>query len=229
MVVVGKAIWKMMHIPAILYGRTVVTTSDTNIVKLQRIENRIWRFLLGVGGYATIEALRGEIGASMVKSRIMETSIAYILDVMNSEFTELKNIMQDSIKKGKGRWYNNINRYRQELKITWDDLLGLDRKALKKLIRNYDNDCWEDGLLEKPTTEFYAAEKREIGYEHCYSNNYDSKLYARARINALQLEKHKGRGNKNYNTMCRLCGEEEEDLIHFIVKCKKLEKKGVAQ
>ena len=56
--------------------------------------------------------------------------------------------MQDSIKKGKGRWYNNINRYRQELKITWDDLLGLDRKALKKLIRNYYNDCWEDGLLE---------------------------------------------------------------------------------
>ena len=83
----------MMHIPAILYGRTVVTTSDTNIVKLQRIENRIWRFLLGVGGYATIEALRGEIGASMVKSKIMETSIAYILDVMNSEFTELKNMM----------------------------------------------------------------------------------------------------------------------------------------
>ena len=80
----------MMHIPAILYGRTVVTTSDTNIKKLQRIENRIWRFLLGVGGYSTIETLRGEIGASLVKSRIMETSIAYILDVMNSEFTELK-------------------------------------------------------------------------------------------------------------------------------------------
>ena len=50
MVVVGKAIWKMMHIPAILYGRTVVPTSDTNIEKLQRIENKIWRFLLGVGG-----------------------------------------------------------------------------------------------------------------------------------------------------------------------------------
>ena len=88
-----------MHIPAILYGRTVVTTSDTNIKKLQRIENRIWRFLLGVGGYSTIETLRGEIGASMVKSRIMETSIAYILDVMNSEFTELKKKMEDSLKK----------------------------------------------------------------------------------------------------------------------------------
>ena len=78
--------------------------------------------------------------------------------------------------------------------------------------------------MEKPTTEFYATEKREIGYEYCYRNNYDSKLYARARINALQLEKHKGRGNKHYNTTCRLCGK-EEDLIHFIIKCKKLEKK----
>ena len=50
MVIVGKVIWKMMHIPAILYGRTVVPTSDTNIEKLQKIENKVWRFLLGIGG-----------------------------------------------------------------------------------------------------------------------------------------------------------------------------------
>ena len=51
MVVVGKAVWKMMHIPAILYARSVVPTSDTNIEKLQRIENKVWRYLLGIGGY----------------------------------------------------------------------------------------------------------------------------------------------------------------------------------
>ena len=117
-ILVGKAIWKMMHIPAIIYGRTVVTTSEANITKLQRIENRIWRFLLGIGGYATVEALRGEIGASMVKSRIMETSLAYILDVINSEFEELKKLMLDSIKEGKGKWYNHVNKYRQELNIS---------------------------------------------------------------------------------------------------------------
>ena len=184
-VVVGKAIWKMMHIPAIMYGRTVVTTTDTNITKLQRIENRIWRFLLGIGGYATVGALRGEIGASMVKSRIMETSLAYILDVMNGGFEELKSIMQDSINEGKGRWYNNVNKYRQELNISWDDFLNLDKKNLKKMIRNYDNDCWEVGLQEKSSIKFYAAEKKEIGYEFFYRNNYDSKLYAKARIDAL--------------------------------------------
>jgi len=47
--------------------------SNTQIEKLQRLENRVWRYLLGIGGYSTIESLRGEMGASMVKSRVMET------------------------------------------------------------------------------------------------------------------------------------------------------------
>ena len=37
------------------------------------------------------------------------------------------------------------------------------------------------------------------------------------------MEEHKGRGNKNYNTICKLCKEEPENLVHFIIKCKKLE------
>ena len=39
----------------------------------------------------------------------------------------------------------------------------------------------------------------------------------------MKLEEHKGRGIEGYNKKCRLCGEEDEDLIHFISKCKKLE------
>ena len=119
---------------------------------------------------------------------------------MNGGFEELKSIMQDSINEGKGRWYNNVNKYRQELNISWDNFLKLDKKTLKKMIRIYDNDCCEAVLHEKSSTIYYAAEKKEIGYEFCYRNNYNSKIFARARINALQLEKHKGRSNSNYNT-----------------------------
>ena len=65
LITVGKAIWKLMTVPVIMYGKSVVTTSKTNIKNLQRIENRVWRCLLGIGGYATVEALRGEIGVSI--------------------------------------------------------------------------------------------------------------------------------------------------------------------
>ena len=67
--------------------------------------------------------------------------------------------------------------------------------------------------------------KKTIGYDFCYRNSYNSKFYARTRTNALQQEEHKGRGNKNYNTTCKLCGEEDEDIVHFTVKCSKLEQK----
>ena len=71
----------------------------------------------------------------------------------------------------------------------------------------------------------YRLEKKEIGYEHCYRNNSYSTFLAKVRINSLQLEEHKGKGLQNYETKCKLCGEETEDIIHFIIKCKKLENK----
>ena len=87
---------------------------------------------MGIGGYYTIEALRGEIGASMIKSRIMETMLAYLIDTMASEFTNIKNMMNDAIVRGKGRWYNTINRYRLELGLTWRKLETMNRATLKK-------------------------------------------------------------------------------------------------
>ena len=46
-VIVGKAIWKLMTIPALLFGRAVIPTSKKQIAKLQRLENKVWRYLLG--------------------------------------------------------------------------------------------------------------------------------------------------------------------------------------
>ena len=50
-------------------------------------------------------------------------------------------------------------------------------------------------------------------------------FFAKARLNALQLEEHKGRGKDHYNTTCKLCNKETEDIVHFIITCKKLESK----
>merc|ERR1712179_509961 len=66
-------------------------------------------------------------------------------------------------------------------------------------------------------------EKRDIKYELCYRNSIDSTFYAKARINALKLEEQIGRGKENYDKSCKLCGREDEDMVHFIVKCEKLE------
>ena len=60
MVIVRKVVWKMMELPSILFGRAVIPTSETNNNNLQRIENKVWRYLMGIRGYSTIETLRGK-------------------------------------------------------------------------------------------------------------------------------------------------------------------------
>ena len=88
-----------MMVPGLLFGKAVVVTTKTTIEKIQRIENKVWKYLLGLGGYTTVESLRGEIGASMMISRIMETMLLYVIDTLSSNFENLKMYMNDGIKK----------------------------------------------------------------------------------------------------------------------------------
>ena len=88
-----------------------------------------------IGGYSTVETLRGEIGASMVKTRIMETMLVFIVDTLASDFRDIKKLMNDSIEKGKGKWFNAVDEYRQELGLTWEKMREIDRKTLKGIIK----------------------------------------------------------------------------------------------
>ena len=84
---------------------------------------------------------------------------------------------------------------------------------------------WLQGMFHKPTLKWYRIGKEKIEYEMCYRNNSCSAYLAKARTNSLQLEEHLGRGLPNYDTTCKLCGQGEEDLEHFMVKCQELEGK----
>ena len=64
-----------------------------------------------------------------------------------------------------------------------------------------------------------------MGYEFCYRNNVNSMFFARARLNSLRLEEAMGRGKGFYNKICKLCKQEEEDLLHFMIECPCLERK----
>merc|ERR1712179_881214 len=146
-----------------------------------------------------------------------------MIDTMASGFTNVKLMMKDTISKKRGKLYNAIEEYRIELDLPWDKLEAMDRPTLKKIVREYDTEKWYEGMRKKQSLRFYVQEKKKIHYDLCYRNNVNSTFYARARINALKLEEQTGRGIENYNKICKLCGEEDEDLVHFISKCSKLE------
>merc|ERR1711874_565357 len=158
-----------------------------------------------------------------VISRVMETMLSYAMDNLTGKFQEVK-MMLHTISKEIGRWYKAINEYRNELKISWDDLEKMDKATLKVIVKGYDTDKWIEGMTGKISLRYYIQEKKKIEYEHCYRNNRNSIFLARARTNTLKLEDHKGRGLPGYDKTCKLCKEGKEDIVHFIIDCKKLEK-----
>ena len=133
--------------------------------------------------------------------------------------------MEDTIIKGKGRWIKAIEEYRIELGLTWDQLREIDQPSLKRLVKEYDTEEWLKEMRSKPSLRFYIKEKSEVKYDMCYRNSLSSAYYARARTNSLKLEEQIGRGKIEYDRKCKMCEEEVEDIVHFTVKCEKLEGK----
>merc|ERR1712121_113003 len=224
-VIIGKAMWKQKSLPAILYGRAILPTPKYIEKELQEDENRVWKHVLGVGGYSTVAALRGEIGSSLMRTRIMNNALQYVRSALSGNFPKIKEMVEDIIKRKRGKWFKIADAYIEELKITWDMMYTLTKKDIKKLTINYDNAQWEKELKERKTLKYYRKGKMKIGYEHCYRNNINSQFLAMARINALGLEEAKKRGCRFYDATCKLCGSEEEDLVHFVIRCPKLESK----
>ena len=80
-------------------------------------------------------------------------------------------------------------------------------------------------MENKPTLKWYKQGKKGIQYDQCYTNSLSSSYLARARTNTLQVEECIHRRNREHDKVCRLCGLEEEDLQHFLVKCPMLNQK----
>ena len=175
-----------------------------------------------------MESLRGEIGASMMVSRIMETMLLFVIDTFSSNFEKIKIYMNHETDTGKGQWIRTVNEYRVRLGISWIDFRGMEKKELKKRIREYDTQLWLEEMMHKPSLKWYRMGKKNIGYDMCYRNTVNSTYLAKARTNSLQLEDHIGRGILNYDKTCKLC-EIEEDLEQFLVRCTVLDIKRVPE
>ena len=74
---IGKVYWKTVALPSILHGSDVIDFIEKDVEKLQVIENNVYRKVLRAPSFTPIAVLRGEIGSSMMKTRIMNGRLMY--------------------------------------------------------------------------------------------------------------------------------------------------------
>ena len=125
-------------------------------------------------------------------------------------------------KKEKGNsWMKKLDKYLDKLEMKYEDIEVKDKKEIKEKIKEYDTNKWKEELGKKPSAKLYQAKKKEIKQEKIYDNRWSSVLLFRARANALDLkDRQRFTGG---DTSCKLCGEEYEDLTHFMIRCRGLE------
>jgi len=161
-------------------------------------------------------ALRGEIGSSAMKTRIMTNKILYVQSIMTRS-KEVTKCILDKMKEEKDKWWRNVDCYLTELNETQECLRRLNKEEIKNKTRKLDSEKWKEELESKVSLKIYKEWKREIKEEDIYDNRFSSVVLFRARTNTLALNSMKRHSGGNTN--CSLCDSDMEDMIHFIYTC----------
>ena len=84
-----------------------------------------------------------------MKTRVMDTTLQFVREVMNGKFENIKEMMLDSIEQKVGNWYKTVNSYVIELGISWNKLYSMTKGEIKNMMRRYDTQAWRDNLEKK--------------------------------------------------------------------------------
>ncbi|CAL4128873.1 unnamed protein product, partial [Meganyctiphanes norvegica] len=217
-ILIGKTFWKCVVVPSLLHGIEVINYTDTDINKLQIIENSVYRKILGARPNSAKEALRSEIGSSLMSTRIMQSKLFFIKSIIEGDNLLIKEVLRNIRQNPLNRWNIQINEYLNELEITYSELINMSKIEIKKLIRKNDTKKWKRAIKLQKTLVYYEKYKKDINDENIYRNDHSSVLLFQARTNSLPLadeEKYKER-----STTCVMCKSEEENIKHFLFRCK---------
>ena len=219
-VIVGKNYWKSIVIPTVMYGAGLYNMTKLEIAKLQTKEYDCYRTILGAKKSAAVAAVRGEIGSSLIETRLMESRLRFVRSIQNGNNNLVKEILQRTRADKSNPWKKKLDDYMYKSGIKFDEIQYLSQEEIKKKTRRYDNKLWKEELDQKVTLDRYRIYKKQIKQEDIYDNRFESILLFKARIRTLNLNIE--RRHKGGDTVCELCREGDETDIHFILECKKL-------
>ena len=151
------------------------------------------------------------------------------------EIAERQIILKDHKSKS---WFVYVNSILSQYKLPSTlDLLSTEcsKNAWKHIVDNQINAYWVDKIKleasEKSSLRFLNTQKYEIGEVHYVWKNAGFNLMAikKAGMKAMLmtgtyvLQSNRAKFNQySVNPTCLLCGEDPEDLEHFLLKCRAL-------
>ena len=215
-------------VPVLDYGSEIWAKAKVN--HSDSIQNKAYRYFLGVHKFTPIPAMQAEMGWLPCKQRKQLNILRF--------WNRLIKMSNDRITKQ----IFNIQ-FRQETPNSWcasvkDILLSIDKEdiylnkevcdlySVEELLYKSAEKEWKEAVDKKPKLRTFKTFKKDFrtsDYIKWSINRYDRSLFAKFRCGILQLRIETGRFNntKLEDRTCELCNDLAiEDELHFLCVCE---------
>ena len=216
---IGKTYWKSLVLPSVLYGTNVITLTENESKKLQVIENGVYRKILGAPKYAANCTLRGDVGASLMMTRVISGRLQYIRSIMQGNNELLQEVIRQMLDEKKKKWMKTTELYLEKVGLKMHQVINMTKEALKTDMKQWDRSQWRKDMESKTSLTIYYSWKEEPEEEHFLDNHPSSVVFYRARSNCLPLNDRNRHTGPGEDTNCSLCKQHCEDLKHLILTC----------
>ena len=112
------------------------------IKKLQTIENRVYRGILGAIYNTPKSVMKGEIGSSLMETRIIESRLTLVRSIIESENKLVKDILGKVRGIGNNPWNKKLEEYLGKVGLKYEDLETMNKRAINNRVRESDNEKW---------------------------------------------------------------------------------------
>ena len=185
---VGKTFWKGVALPNFLYGQEIARLNNYDTENLQKIENVVYRNILNVPKYTGVEFLRGEVGSSSMKWRIIKGRLLYIHRKLTDEKdTYIKKIIKKDIELGYTEMGKRLRKEILEAGLT-ARIETYSRSEIISAIKEKDRLEWISNMRNKVTLKRYMENKVNILEEKWFKNANKYTLIMKGRSDTLNLK-----------------------------------------
>ena len=238
---VSHSLWRTYAIPRGIYGLEIMPLRKSDVNRLENMQKKILRQFQGLPNNCANTATYVLLGAEPIEVTIEKNMLSFFMNILRNPHTtefQLINRQLAMVEYGENNFVNRISKilWKYGFKSCHEYIQspvpkGKWKAIVKKSLNSYwRSECIED-QKQKTSMAYLQIQQSPLGEPHNVwkSVGNDNKDIRAGEVKARMLTqtyifqevRAKYNGN-NTSPVCPLCKAENENLLHFLLKCENL-------
>ena len=158
----ADVLWKLVVKPSLLYGAEVVTYNKTWLTKIEAMQCKIGRWILGVSYRCSATGVRGELGWTSLQGEISKLKVGFLIHLGKLKQSRWPRVILEEILSGSydSNWYNEVNKAREIINDIWEISNSSNwRNKLSEQWRKTEDTTWREEKSRKKHLEYYPIQE----------------------------------------------------------------------